>query len=240
MDHTLTQMRDAFAASEAQAGHNSDSGILPGFESGNHAAVRLTASEASALGIDPLSDAESGELLLPTQGSGEKGCSGGGVESPEAVEGVGKRLKGNGAPHNRDLDRNYEQGKNPGVDEKRVSRNEGSDRSKSRERGETERKMASRREEEAKEGGKSKRQKHKSFSGEQSLPSSGHRRRKDRQETVSSDSGSDKANNSKRHRYESGSYVGHRVTSAPIVSSPQVSDALRARVRAMLQSVAPK
>lgn len=88
--------------------------------------------------------------------------------------------------------------------------------------------------------GKSKRQKHKSFSGEQSLLSSGHRRRKDRQETVSSDSGSDEAHDSKRHRYVSGSYVGHRVTSTPIVSSPQVSDALRARVRAMLQSVAPK
>lgn len=89
MGHTLTQMRDAFAASEADAGHNPDAGILPGLESSNRAAVRLTASEASALGIDPPSDAESGELLLLTQGPGEEGCSGGGVESPEAVEGVG-------------------------------------------------------------------------------------------------------------------------------------------------------
>lgn len=231
--HALAQMRQAFAADDDELGN------VPLATRSLHDSVtqRLRAAEEPAPEPAPShSDAESGELVASPPRGEVEGVPEGAVSKEEAgsVEGGEQMPVTEEFAHpDPETEEVPERRSKDAKGEKR--RKERSDRGTSRGKERKERKESRRQDREQEGGHKHKKRRRRSES--RSLSPSDCRRRRERSEGRGASSGSvAEEHGSKWSQPEADNGQGAR----PLVAGPPVSDALRARVRAMLESVALK
>lgn len=248
--HTLAQMRQAFEAGEDEAGAAQMTAQLPY----DGAAQHMGAAEEGVSEAQAQSDVESGELVAsPPRGGKETaaaddsdGASGAvvvveqhlrsdeGVRIDSHIEKDGLQSGSMEGARVEEAEERSERRRKHSTGEKRKMHR--SDRSDSRGR---ERKEA-RRQEKEREGGRKHTKRHRRSQSRSVSPPP--RRRHHRSSIGVGASGSSESDEhgSKRSRPGTGRGIGTDHVPAVPGAGLQVSDALRARVRAMLESVAPK
>lgn len=230
--HTLAQMRQAVAADEDEV-EGALIGERPLYDG---VMQRIRAAEEAAAEALPHSDVESGELVeSPPRGGKEAADEDASEGEDGAVEG-GEQLPVSEEVARPDLqieERPERDSKHSKPEKRKKQRSDRSD-SRGRERKE------SRRQDREREGGHKHKKRRRRSDSRSVSPSDRSRHRKSSRGGEASSGSDSEGYGSKRSRPEAGSRLGARHVPAAPVAGPQVSDALRARVRAMLESVAPK